>query len=191
MVFRMTHSSPDERAYIEGLEWRKDGLQARVKAVRDQIEALDQEAVTLRHELASVEHLLSAVGASGENQRDVSPLPATGDAVGGLSAELSAWGPTARRIYTVAHQVIEEAGVPLHYRLLADEIQKTVPLSGADPGATLIAHLHRAPDLFPRVGRGVYALSSMIAPGTDTDSQPRGDSSTTRKRRTRVRRRTK
>jgi hypothetical protein len=84
--------------------------------------------------------------------------------------------------------VIVDAGVPLHYRVLAEHVREKVPLSGADPGATLIAHLHRAQEIFPRVGRGIYGIAGMVnrASVEHARAQP---SVPARKRRQRVRRR--
>ena len=75
----------------------------------------------------------------------------------------------------------------MHYRVLAEEVQKTAPLSGKKTGATLLAHLHRAQGLFPRVGRGVYAIRGMIDPEPATPAMTNGQTTPTKRRQTRRR----
>lgn len=187
-----------EQVYVESLRWRREDLQTKLAAVGFQVAALTREEAELRQQLRAVEQLLTAEGAPPSDsggavqvatENNNVPVSAGGDGQSavGASLDFSAWGPKARGIYAAAAQAIVEAAVPLHYRVLAEEVQKSVPLNGVDPGATLIAHLHRAQDIFPRVGRGVYGLQGMVA-ASETVA-PR-DSTPVRRRR-KTRRRTK
>jgi hypothetical protein len=101
----------------------------------------------------------------------------------GVVLDFSSWGPKSRAIYITAAEVIREAGVPLHYRVLAEEVQKQVALSGVDPGATLIAHLNRAREIFPRVGRGIYGLEGVTASAAPTETPTRHRAKTRRRAR--------
>ncbi len=183
------------RVYVEALQWRRIELQARLLEAVASIKTLTQQEAALRNELRSVDYLLAAAGSppttSDSPPRATSPDGAPANHAASdrreETGDFSAFGPTARRIYACAEQVIREAGVPLHYRVLAEEIQKTVPLSGADPGATLIAHLHRAQTHFPRVGRGIYGLHDMA----EVLAEPAAASPPTKKRRRKTRRRTR
>jgi hypothetical protein len=187
-----------QRQYVDSLRWRRKDLQGRLEAIAPQIASLTRDETELRQQLRAVEQLLSVE----DGQADTRPTPAelgTGQpdapiSLGGgeLEAEngsldFRAWGPKSRGIYEAAAQVIREAGVPLHYRVLAEEVQKKVPLSGVDPGATLIAHFHRAQEAFPRVGRGVYGLKGMVA---DIEPLPKSAGAPVRRRR-KTRRRTR
>lgn len=186
-----------ERVYVDSLRWRREDLQGKLEAVGLEIASLTRDEAELRQQLRAVEQLLTASGASltdgkgsihmvdGRGDVAASASRGTDDADRG-SLDFSAFGPKSRGIYSAAAQVIGEAGVPLHYRVLAEEVQKRVPLSGVDPGATLIAHLQRAKDFFPRVGRGVYGLQGMANAGTDA-TLPQ----TTAGRRRKTRRRTR
>jgi hypothetical protein len=170
-------------AYLESLRWRHDSLKQQLDAAQKQMEELNRNEASLTLQLRAVEQLLAVEVAEEPNgvglQVGALPAPDTLEP-GSLSAATSAdhregwdaaedqttidwsvWGPKARRIYVAAAQALRDAGVPLHYRVLADEVQKQVPLSGADAGATLIAHMHRAQEIFPRLGRGIYGLRGM------------------------------
>ncbi|MBJ7604464.1 MAG: winged helix-turn-helix domain-containing protein [Candidatus Dormibacteraeota bacterium] len=177
-----------ERAYVGGLKWRQDQIRSKLGLIAAEIESLASAEKETRRELEAIELLLQATGHGTDEKADVSPTysrdgrrenPSIGNGSG--------IGPTARRVYELAQQALRDAGVPLHYRVLADEIQKEMRLSGADPGATLIAHLHRAPHLFPRVGRGIYAIPEVLPADGSSAGNALGDSG----RRPRVRRRTK
>jgi hypothetical protein len=201
MWYRMSmaqviHPEP-EQVYVESLQWRREDLQTKLAAVGFQVAALTREEAELRLQLRAVDQLLAAEGASSPEgggsvhlateNNDV-PVSVGGDRQSGADAspDFSAWGPKARAIYAAAAHAIGDAAVPLHYRVLAEEVQKSVPLSGVDPGATLIAHLHRAQDIFPRVGRGIYGLRGMVAA-----SEVASRNSTPVRRRRKTRRRTK
>lgn len=198
----MAHATvtQSERAYVESLRWRRGDLQSKIADLRDRLQALSKEEDALRQELRAVEQLLFAadgVAHETEPPGSAAEVPkARSSASSGApesstdSLDLTGYGPTARRIYASAERIIREAGVPLHYRMLAEEVQKHAPLSGKDPGATLIAHLHRAQDLFPRVGRGVYGVKGMVGAPSTAD-QPNGSTTTTKKRRRTRRRRTR
>ncbi len=200
--------------YLESLRWRHDSLKQQLDAAQKQMDELNRNEASLTLQLRAVEQLLAVEvaeepnGSRGlEGQASTPPagagpeleslsVPTAADHLdGGNSAEdqgtidWSIWGPKARRIYVAAAQALRDAGVPLHYRVLADEVQKQVPLSGADAGATLIAHMHRAQEVFPRLGRGIYGLRGM----TTSDStgkepapigRPGGRVRRTRRRRT-------
>jgi HB1, ASXL, restriction endonuclease HTH domain len=197
--------------YLESLRWRHDSLKQQLDAAQKQIEELNRKEAGLTLQLRAVEQLLAVEVAEESNgvEWQGSPLPAP-DAleVGSPAAatpadnredgnapedqgtiDWSIWGPKARRIYVAAAQALREAGVPLHYRVLADEVQKQVPLSGADAGATLIAHMHRAQEIFPRLGRGIYGLRGMTASDSPRKEsavigRPAGRVRRTRRRRT-------
>lgn len=173
---RMDHDSDQDarRTYVDSLRWRRHDLQGKIEATGRQIAASTRDETELKQHLRAVEQLLSA-----EGEQPTDPYPATGPFQIGTDASIPSgngsepdsdqaslsfarWGPKSRAIYTAAAAVIREAGVPLYYRVLAEEVQKHVALGGVDPGATLIAHLHRAQDVFPRVGRGVYGLHGMV-----------------------------
>jgi hypothetical protein len=181
---------------MDSLRWRRGDLQGKMADVSEKLQALSKEEDALRQELRAVEQLLFAADGDGSDvksagrpekvQKAPPGPPGTAEPTPD-SLDLTGYGPTARKILASVEQVIREAGVPLHYRVLAEEVQKRAPLSGKDPGATLIAHLHRAQDHFPRVGRGVYGIQGMV------DAQPtaepsNGSNSTKRRRRTRRRR---
>jgi hypothetical protein len=185
-----------ERLYVDSLRWRQQDLQGKLDAIGLQIASWTRDETDLKQQLRAVEQLLSAVGAPAS---EASPTIAVAhDAVdrsllaeavdvgaNGAALDFSSWGPKSRAIYTTAAQVIKDAGVPLHYRVLAEEVQKKVALGGVDPGATLIAHLHRAQEFFPRVGRGVYALQGMATtppPAATPTKAPAGRRRKTRRR---------
>jgi hypothetical protein len=191
-----TNDDP-EGQYVASLRWRQQDLQGKLEAIGAEIASLTRSEADFKQQLRAIEQLLVAAGESAVSQdpliastphrADGPPRPngANPDA-DDAPFDFSAWGPKSRAIYTTAAEVIRDAGVPLHYRVLADEVQKKVALSGADPGATLIAHLNRAQDVFPRVGRGIYGLEGLVtAPVPSATSA--GASS---KRRPRTRRRT-
>jgi HB1, ASXL, restriction endonuclease HTH domain len=184
-----------ERLYVDSLRWRQQDLQAKVEDVGVQIAELTKREAELKQQLRAVHQLLTAEGATATGNRAAAhssdgsvarvlpsdPIRDSGDA----RLDFSAWSPRARGIYESAAQAIREAGVPLHYRVIAEEVQKRVPISGADAGATLIAHLHRAQDMFPRVGRGIYGLQGMV----EVAGADRSPSATPAGRRRRTRRR--
>jgi hypothetical protein len=160
-----------ERIYLDSLRWRSQDLNIRLAALVVQIASLTREEADLKQQLRAVEQLLTADGGLSEikqndhvqnDEVDPSAAHLVTKSDLGQSVDFSAWGPKARAIYVAAANAIVEAAVPLHYRALAEEIQKTVTLSGVDPGATLIAHLHRAQHIFPRVGRGIYGLQGKV-----------------------------
>jgi hypothetical protein len=196
---RMGHDSDEDarRIYVDSLRWRRSDLQGKLEAVGRQIAARTRDETELRQHLRAVEQLLLA---EGERKTETSPArdpfqigsdspTSTGNAgepeSDHQSLSFARWGPKSRAIYAAAAAAIREAGVPLYYRVLAEEVQKNVALGGVDPGATLIAHLHRAQDVFPRVGRGVYGLQGMVA-GNQQD-QPKAKASASRRRKTRRR----
>lgn len=185
---------------MDGLRWRRGDLQGKINDVRSQLESLKNQEDELLQQLRAVEQLLfTSDGSSNGAPESRSTVPAGpgGAAAPGepdadaSSMDFSTFGPTARKIYASAEQVLREAGVPLHYRVLAEEVQKHAPLSGRDPGATLIAHLQRAQDLFPRVGRGVYGLQGMAEGPQPSATDGAGASRPTQKRRRTRRRRTR
>lgn len=202
MWYRICIATPtptgNEQTYVESLRWRRGDLQAKIAVTRERIDALNQEEAALRQELRAVEQLLFAADGGAHPVADPAPRPAAAkDAATTTRArsapddetlDLSGYGPTARKIYATTEQVVRAAGVPLHYRVLAEEVQKKAPLSGKDPGATLIAHLHRAQDLFPRVGRGVYGVRGMVDSKPASHAITNGKKTATRRRRTRRRR---
>ncbi len=166
--------SSSQRQYVDSLRWRQGDLQTKIESIGRQIATWTRDEAELKQQLRAVEHLLSAEGeAPADRQGNEATVMMRRDALSsangrgltsdGPSLTFAEWGPKSRAIYTAAAEVIQEAGVPLHYRVLAAEVQKHVPLSGVDPGATLIAHLHRAQDLFPRLGRGIYGLQGLVA----------------------------
>jgi hypothetical protein len=191
------------RRYVDSLLWRRDDLQATIGALGERIALLSKEETELKQQLRSLDQLLGAEESRPADQtplagapqaRAEQPVEGPSARTNGAAADvaLRATGPKSRAIYAAVADALQAAGVPLHYRILAEEVQKKVPLSGADPGATLIAHLHRAQDLFPRLGRGVYGMSGMIsseppAPGTSASSPPQ----TSRRRRPKTRRRSR
>jgi hypothetical protein len=163
-----------QRAYVHSLRWRQNDLQRKIETIGRQIAAWTKDEAELKQQLRAVEQLLSAEGEppADPGRAMASVVVGTDDSVGGNERgpepshppmTFAQWGPKSRAIYTAAAAAIQEAGVPLHYRVLAEEVQKHVVLSGVDPGATLIAHLHRAQDFFPRVGRGIYGLQGVVA----------------------------
>lgn len=193
----------NERLYVDSLRWRRGDLQDRLSTVRSRIESLTEQEAQLKSQLRAIDQLLAVDGGTLENggdggvkARQVESVPVDGEAHHSLEVQessgekppfdFSSFGPTARRIYSCAEQILRDAGVPMHYRALAEEIEKSVPLSGADAGATLIAHLHRAQEVFPRVGRGVYGLKGV----TPAASGP-VNGGTSNSRRPKTRRRTR
>jgi hypothetical protein len=195
----MVHDSDHDarRMYVDSLRWRRSDLQGKLEAVGRQIAASTRAETELRQHLRAVEQLLLA---EGEQRVEASlagdPFQIGSDSPMGIanggesesdqpSLSFARWGPKSRAIYTAAAAAIREAGVPLYYRVLAEEVQKHVALGGVDPGATLIAHLHRAQDVFPRVGRGVYSLQGMVA-GIQQD-EPEAKAPASRRRKTRRR----
>jgi hypothetical protein len=154
----------DIQMYLESLVWRQADLRGRLELLRSQVQALQKEESDLIQEVRAIDLLIGAAGGNGTrpaSQPD--STHASPDGIGSATPDFGAWSPTAREIYQRAYEVILDAGVPLHYRVLAEHIQAKVPLGGNDPGATLIAHLHRAQDIFPRLGRGVYGIAGMQA----------------------------
>jgi hypothetical protein len=192
-------SKVGEEMYVESLLWRRGDLERKLASVHERMQVLSGEESDLRQELRAVEQLLFAVAgntrSTEESESPSSARPAEADVPSADSPtsadtteKLEGYGPTARKIYMTAERVILEAGVPLHYRVLAEEVQKRTPLSGKDPGATLIAHLHRAQDLFPRVGRGVYGVRGLVDPTPPVTPTTNGQPASTNRRRTRRRR---
>jgi len=185
------------RVYVDSLRWRQHDLQGKIEAIGRQIAAWTRDDAELKQQLRAVEQLLSAEGEpAADPQRNVGLVQVGTDASDGNgrgpdpdqpSLSFAEWGPKSRAIYTAAAEVIREAGVPLHYRVLAEEVQKHVALGGNDPGATLIAHLHRAQDVFPRVGRGIYGLQGMVA----VEQPAKTGTAATTARRRKTRRRTR
>ena len=194
---RMVHDADQEarRVYVDSLRWRRSDLQGKIEAIGRQMAAWARDETELKQQMRAVEQLLTAEGEQSVGRHRVMAPPQEGVATSAsgpapdsdhASLGLARWGPKSGVIYAAAAEVIREAGVPLHYRVLAGEVQKRVALGGVDPGATLIAHLHRAKDVFPRVGRGIYGLQGMVAnarPDVPADVSPT--------RRCRTRRRTR
>ena len=153
----------DQAIYLESLAWRQAEIRGRLEAVRAEVQALQKEESDLIQQVRALDLLIGAAkgnGASppmGPSSTQLVPEQKTG-----TMPDFAAFGPTAREIYQRAYDVIRDAGMPLHYRVLAEQVQEKVPLSGADPGATLIAHLHRAQDVFPRLGRGIYGITGLV-----------------------------
>jgi hypothetical protein len=186
----MYSSDRDRReAYLAGLEWKHGVLQAELAVVRAEAERLTKEEAQILNRLRALETLLMLeVGAvatnaalesldkdgSLEQSTTLAAFEARQPGVPGSSAEIlitetrpngtGVLSSKTRLIYQSVRRVLIEAGVPMHYRQIAEEVQKSVPLNGADPAATLIAHLSRARDLFPRVGRGHYWLADTPLP---------------------------
>lgn len=153
----------DKAVYLESLVWRQTDVRGRLEVLRSQVQVLQKEENDLIQEVRAIDLLIGAARGNGtllpQGPDSANALPVRG---GGAIPDFGAWGPTGREIYQRAYEVIRDAGVPLHYRVLAEQVRQRVPLSGADPGATLIAHLHRAQDVFPRLGRGVYGIAGMV-----------------------------
>lgn len=186
-----------QRVYVESLRWRQADLGGKLEALTRQITAMTRDEAELKQQLRAVEQLLSVEGESPvppQLTRTVMSGTAASTATGKEDAPdvddpsltFAQWSPKSRAIYTAAAEAIREAGVPLHYRMLAEQVQKRVALGGVDPGATLIAHLHRAQDVFPRVGRGIYGLQGITTVTTAIDAGAKPT-----KRRRRARRRTR
>lgn len=204
-------TSRPEAIYLESLRWRHDWLKTELTTVQARIQDLSRQEASLTVQLRAVEQLLSlepVQRAAWPAEPSSGPSPARARANGTDSVvttpaalepaevDWSAFGPKSRMIYMAAADVLREAGVPLHYRALAEEVQKQVPLAGTDPGATLIAHLHRAGQLFPRMGRGIYGLAASTpgaaSQGAASPAEPSVSTSeplTKRRRRRVVRRR--
>lgn len=154
----------DKQVYLESLVWRQADLRGRLEVLRSQVQALQKEEGELIQEVRAIDLLIGAAGGNGmQPPSRPDSTHALHDSGTSSTPDFEAWSPTAREIYQRAYAVILDAGVPLHYRVLAEHIQAKVPLGGVDPGATLIAHLHRAQDIFPRLGRGVYGVAGMVA----------------------------
>jgi hypothetical protein len=175
----------DKAVYLESLVWRQADIRGRLEILRSQVLVLQREENDLIQEVRAIDLLIGAAKGNdtllpqGLDSANALPVPRAG-----AIPDFGAWGPTGREIYQRAYEVIRDAGVPLHYRVLAEQVRQRVPLSGVDPGATLIAHLHRAQDVFPRLGRGVYGIAGMV----DTSSLS-PEVAGAGKRRQRVRRR--
>jgi len=192
-----------EILYVESLRWRQSWLRAELDSVQGRIEDLNREEATLTVQLRAVEQLLSveqiqisngaqpaaahllekAAAEPTDSKEEGTSKPSAED---DQAVDWSVFGPKSRKIYVATANVLREAGVPLHYRVLADEVQKQVPLAGTDPGATLIAHLHRAQHLFPRIARGVYGLGGTKLATTEGPTEAIAEVTATR----RVRRKT-
>jgi hypothetical protein len=191
-----------EILYVESLRWRQSWLRAELDSVQGRIEDLNREEATLTVQLRAVEQLLSVEQIQMSNGVQAAPShhlerasaeptdkaegSSTPSAEDDQAVDWSVFGPKSRKIYVATANVLREAGVPLHYRVLADEVQKQVPLAGTDPGATLIAHLHRAQHLFPRIARGVYGLGGAKVATTEGPTEATAEVPVTR----RVRRKT-
>lgn len=186
-----------QRIYVESLRWRRADLGDKLDALTRQIAGMTRDEAELKQQLRAVEHLLSVEGESSPAAPQGAGTLRSGAATSSASGErapdsddpplnFADRSPRSRAIYTAAADALKEAGVPLHYRMLAEQVQKRVALGGIDPAATLIAHLHRAHDVFPRVGRGVYGLQGMTALPTADDAEAKPT-----KRRRRARRRTR
>lgn len=184
------------RGYVNSLRWRRNDLQGKIETVGRQIVAWTRDEAELKQQLRSVEQLLSAEGEPPADPEratapvEVDPDSSTSGSRRGADSDhpslsFAQWGPKSRAVYMAAAAAIREAGVPLHYRALAEEVQKHVALNGVDPGATLIAHLHRAQDVFPRVGRGIYGLQGMVA--VTQQDEPATPAPAARRRKTRRR----
>ena len=174
----------DKQLYVESLVWRQRAIRSRLEALRLEVQALQKEENELIQEVRALELLIGVATEDGVAHSQT--MAGAGQAPDGAIAipDFGSWGPTSREIYQRVYEVIRDAGVPLHYRVLAEQVREKVALSGADPGATLIAHLHRAPDVFPRLGRGIYGISGMA----DRSAKSEGASSNRRGRRVRRRR---
>jgi hypothetical protein len=179
----------DRDVYLKSLVWRQAEIRSRLETLRSQLQAFQREEAELMQEVRAIDLLLGAAKVNGSLvQSKAEPSAEGSDSASQELPDFSAWGPTAREIYQCTYKVILDAGVPMHYRVLAEHVRERVQLSGADPGATLIAHLHRAQEIFPRVGRGVYGIAGMVNKpaieriGAEPGVPPR-------KRRQRVRRR--
>lgn len=191
-----TETENAQRTYVESLRWRRADLGDKLDALTRQIAAMTRDEAELKQQLRAVEQLLSVEGespAAPQGTGTVGSGPGTSSASGERTPasddpplNFADRSPKSRAIYRAAADALKEAGVPLHYRMLAEQVQKRVPLAGIDPAATLIAHLHRAHDVFPRVGRGVYGLQGMtsLPIADDVGAKPA-------KRRRRARRRTR
>lgn len=192
---------------MESLRWRQGHLKAELGATQARIEDLNRQEASLTVQLRAVEQLLSVeeVRNPASGSRSEPPTSAAAElsatksfdtpkaprAADFEAEDWSGFGPKARKIYMATASVLREAGVPLHYRALAEEIQKQVPLTGSDPGATLIAHLHRAQHLFPRVARGVYGLAGAVGTETSPEGTDEAAHPAAAKRRVRRRRRSR
>lgn len=65
-----------------------------------------------------------------------------------------------------ARQVLLKAGKALHYLEITKIIQEAgLVISGANPAGNLLAHIARRPDIFVRIGPGVWGLK-------DRDEKP-------------------
>lgn len=65
-----------------------------------------------------------------------------------------------REVSDLVEKILAECGKkPVHYRELADEVQRRgVELGGADPARTLVAKISKEPRFVRPVSRGFYAL---------------------------------
>jgi len=172
--------------YIAGLRWRQRALREDLASVRARLEELTQEEARILNQLRPLESLL-AIEPGAEEAKDFVEATSREDGSAPMrvnpvesrsfltdpvpaSASETQWewpagtGPKARLVYQAVDKVLREAAAPMHYRFIADEVQKVVPLRGSDPAATLIAHLSRARSLFPRVARGFYWLAGEPLP---------------------------
>jgi hypothetical protein len=179
----------DRDVYLKSLAWRQAEVRSRLEDLRSQLQGLQREEADLMQEVRAIDLLLGSARANGSQaQSNPKASSSASEPPSQQLPDFSAWGPTAREIYQCTYKVILDAGVPLHYRVLAEHVREKVGLSGADPGATLIAHLHRAQEIFPRVGRGVYGIAGMVNKPADESAEAE-PSVPGRKRRQRVRRR--
>ncbi len=62
-------------------------------------------------------------------------------------------------IKNAVREILEERGQPMHIGdIRAALVQRGVPIPGKGTDANVIVHLRRAPDMFTRRKRGIYAL---------------------------------
>lgn len=131
---------------LEQLVGERQRLQAEYAA---KLGPLEKEIARLETVRSHQQHALNALGSG----------PGAPTSLNGSAAPLPN-GEAPRKLTDVAELVLREAGKPVHYKQIADDVMKRgVFISARDPGAFIISYLRREPERFCRTAVvGEYAL---------------------------------
>lgn len=125
-------------------EWKQTLLQE-IEDLKARLAPIETEIRVKREKLVAIDRLLNL---------ETQPF----EAIPALKNNSAALTTDKRKTADVAYEVLENTGIPMHYRDLYEAILKTgFQVRGEDPAANLIAHISIDPR-FKRVKRGTYAL---------------------------------
>ncbi len=143
--------------FLDAVKHQFQTTKQRLKQVREQTEALRLEEDELKRIASSLENLIATAKVALEDPQGKSA--AARNSQGSHIAQASIERPTSAQAELAAKILDEQGKEPMHYRTLAEEVQRRGgDLRGQDPTATLNALLSRDERFVRPFRRGYYSL---------------------------------